>query len=60
MLDAKLTTAFHSQADDQIEVVNKSIKNLLLTLVIEHNDLKLSFAEFAYNSSVNRITSKSA
>jgi len=48
--------------DGQTEVVNKSIGNLLRTLVGEHVgswDLKLSIVEFAYNSSVNRTTDKS-
>jgi len=48
--------------DGQTEVVNKSIGNLLRTLVGEHVgswDMKLSIVEFAYNSSVNRTTDKS-
>jgi len=42
--------------------VNRSLENLLRTLVGVHIgswDLKLSIAEFAYNSSINRSTGKS-
>ena len=58
----KFSTAFHPQTDGQTEVVNRSLGNLLRTLVGEHIgnlDLKLSIAEFAYNSSVNRTIGKS-
>ena len=58
----KFFTAFHPQTDGQSEVVNKSLGNLLRTLVGEHIgswDLKLSIVEFAYNSSVNRTIGKS-
>jgi hypothetical protein len=43
-------------------VVNKSLGDLLRSLVIEHHsswDNILPQAEFAYNDSVNRITGKS-
>ena len=56
-------TAFHPQSNGQTEVVNRSTGNLLRTLVSEHVgswDMKLSIAEFAYNSSVNRTTDKSS
>ena len=46
----------------QTEAVNRSLGNLLRTLVGEHTrswDLKLATAEFAYNTAVNRTTSKS-
>ena len=64
MLDMKLkiSTTFYSQIDGQIGVVNKSLGNLLSTHVgkhIESWDPKLSIAEFAYNSSINRTTCKS-
>ena len=58
----KFSTAFHPQTDGQTEIVNRSLKNLLRTLVGEHIgswDLKLSVVEFAYNSSVNRTIGKS-
>jgi len=58
----KFFTAFHPQTDGQSEVVNKSLGNLLRTLVGEHIgswDPKLSIAESAYNSSANRTKSKS-
>ena len=64
MLGAKLkfSTAFHPQTDGHIEVVNRSIGNLLRTLVDEHTgswDLKLVTSEFAYNTAVNGTTCKS-
>jgi len=64
MLDTKLkfSTAFPPQTNGQTEVVNKSLENLLRTLVSEHTgswDLKLATVEFAYNTAVNRTTGKS-
>jgi len=58
----KFSTTFHPQTDGQTEVVNRSLGNLLRTLVGEHTgswDLKLTTAEFAYNTAVNRTTCKS-
>ena len=50
----KFSTAFHPQTDSQIEIVNRSLGNLLRTLVGEHIgswDLKLSIAEFVNKTS---------
>ena len=58
----KFSTAFHPQTDGQNEVVNRSLGNLLRTLVGEQTgswDLKLATAEFAYNTTMNRTTDKS-
>ena len=58
----KFSSAFHPQTDGQTEVVNRSLGNLLRSLVgIKQGvwDLILSIAEFAYNNSVNRSTGKS-
>ena len=58
----KFSTAFYSQTDGQTEVVNRSLGNLLRTLVGEYRgswDLKLATAEFAYNTTVNRTIGKS-
>jgi len=53
----KTFTSFHPQTDHQIEVVKKSLQNLLRCLVGEHLrnwDLILPTAEFTYNSSCDR------
>jgi len=55
----KFSTAFHPQTDGQIEVVNRTLGNLLRCLVgknLRTCDLILPMAEFAYNGSVNRTT----
>ena len=55
--ELKFSTAFHPQTDGQIEVVNRSLGNLLWCLVGEVNrnwDSILPTAQLAYNSSVNR------
>ncbi|KAI0507425.1 hypothetical protein KFK09_013550 [Dendrobium nobile] len=55
----QFSTAFHPQTDGQTEVVNRSLGNLLRTLVgenIQDWDSKLPISEFAYNNSVNRST----
>ena len=64
MLGTKLkySTTYHPQTDGQTEVVNRSLGNLLRSLVGENTtnwDLLLPRAEFAYNNSVNRSTGKS-
>jgi hypothetical protein len=54
--------AYHLQIDGQAEVVNRSLGDLLRSLVTEHHgswDSVLPQAEFAYNDSVNRRTGKS-
>ena len=58
----KFSSAFHPQMDGQTEVTNRSLGNLLRSLVgdkLGNWDLILPTAEFAYNSSVNRTTGKS-
>jgi hypothetical protein len=54
-------STYHPQIDGQTEVVNKSLGNLLRSLVTEHHnqwDRILPQAEFAYNHSPNRSTGK--
>jgi hypothetical protein len=56
------SSAYHPQTDGQTEVVNKSLGDLLRSLVTEHHsswDNILPQEEFAYNDSVNRSTGKS-
>jgi hypothetical protein len=56
------SSAYHPQMDGQTEVVNRSLGNLLSTLVTEHHsrwDHILPQAEFTYNDSLNRSTTKS-
>jgi hypothetical protein len=53
------SSAYHPQTDGQTKVVNKSLGDLLRSLVIEHHsqwDNILPQAEFAYNDSINRST----
>jgi hypothetical protein len=54
--------AYHPQTDGQTEVVNRSLGDLLRSLVTEHHsswDNILPQAKFAYNDSVNQSTGKS-
>ena len=53
---------FHLQTNGQTEVANRSLGNLLRTLVGKHTkswDLKLAATEFAYNAIMNKTTRKS-
>jgi hypothetical protein len=56
------SSAYHPQTDGQTEAVNKSLGDLLRSLVTEHHsswDNVFPQAEFAYNDSVNRSTRQS-
>jgi hypothetical protein len=53
------SSAYHPQSDGQTEVVNRSLGNLLRSLVgdqLKSWDKKLGQAEFAHNHAVNRST----
>ena len=61
-IDLKFSSSHHPQTDGQIEVVNRSLKNLLRCLDGDKpkgQDIILPQAEFAYNNSINRSTGKS-
>jgi hypothetical protein len=56
------SSAYHPQIDRKTEVVDRSLGDLLRSLVTEHHsswDNVLPQAEFAYNDSVNQSTGKS-
>jgi hypothetical protein len=56
------SSAYHPQTDGQTEVVNRSLGDLLRSLVMEHHsswDSILPQAEFAYNESVDMSTGRS-
>ena len=56
------SSAYHPQTDGKTEVVNRSLGDLLRSLVTEHHtswDQILPQAEFAYNDSMNQSTGKS-
>jgi hypothetical protein len=56
------SSSYHPQTDGKTEVVNRSLGNLLRSLVNEHKsqwDQVLPQDEFAYNDSPNRSTGKS-
>jgi imidazoleglycerol phosphate dehydratase HisB len=53
------SSSYHPQTDGKTEVVNRSLGNLLRSLVNEHKsqwDQVLPQAEFSYNDSPNRST----
>jgi hypothetical protein len=55
-------SSYHPQMDGQTEVVNRSLGDLLRSLVTEHHsqwDNIIPQAEFAYNDSINRSTGHS-
>jgi hypothetical protein len=57
------SSAYHPQMDGKTEVVNRSLGDLLRSLVIEHHsqwDNILPQAEFSYNDSINRSTGQSS
>ncbi|GKB82701.1 RNA-directed DNA polymerase [Tanacetum coccineum] len=58
----QFSSSHHPQTDGQTEVVNRSLRNLLRSLIGDNAkqwDLIIPQAEFAYNRSVNRTTGKS-
>jgi hypothetical protein len=60
--DLSFSSAYHPQMDGQTEVVNRSLGDLLRSLVAEHHsqwDQILPQVEFAYNDSPNRSTGQS-
>jgi hypothetical protein len=61
-MNLSFSSTYHPQTDGQTEVVNRSLGDLLRSLVAEHHsqwDQVLPQAEFAYNDSPNRSTGQS-
>jgi hypothetical protein len=59
---SSFSSLYHPQMDGQIEFVNRSLGDLLRSLVIEHHnqwDHILPQVEFTYNDSLNRSTVQS-
>jgi hypothetical protein len=58
----EFSSSYHPQMDGQTKVINRSLGDLLRSLVTQHHsswDNILPQAEFTYNDSVNRSTGKS-
>jgi transposase InsO family protein len=56
------SSAYHPRMDGKIEVVNRSLGDLVRSLVTEHHsqwDHILPHTEFAYNDSINRSIGQS-
>jgi hypothetical protein len=61
-MNLSFISTYHPHTNGQTELVNKSLRNLLRSLVIEQGrewDQILAQAEFAFNNSVNRSIGKS-
>jgi hypothetical protein len=61
-MNLSFSSTYHPQTDGQTEVVNRSLGDLLRSLVTEHHsqwDQILPQVEFAYNDSPNRSTGQS-
>jgi hypothetical protein len=62
VMNLSFCSTYHPQIDGQTEVVNRSLGNLLRSLVTEQGrqwDQILAQAKFSFNNSVNRSTGKS-